>query len=155
MSLDPTEPFAPSNTKRDWFFPSSSCIYSSPSPSKTLKTPRRFSTNSRISKPYLSDSRSQKTSTYQSFSSNSIPRRDSKYAGGIRRRIDFAHRSEKTQRAEGSDVVSANSYVPEMGGSVKKKAIHERFNALLGPVQWKVRWQLPLSAAVSQSTIFV
>ncbi|KAF8393797.1 hypothetical protein HHK36_019995 [Tetracentron sinense] len=130
MSLDPDP--SPS-TSRDWFYPSSSFLSSTP-PSKTPKIPKRFSAIPRISKPYLPDSRSWKPSTHHSFSSsNSIPHSDAKYAG-IRRRIDFARRSENTQRSDASEVVSGqrtdNSAVSS-AVSRDKTASGERFNGLL------------------------
>ncbi|KAA8527239.1 hypothetical protein F0562_034664 [Nyssa sinensis] len=154
MSLDPDSPppLSPS-TSRDWFFPSPSFIHAS----HLSKNPtRRFSTYPRVPKPHASDSRPPKQSTFQSFSpSGPVPPRDPKYAG-LRRRIDFARRSEKSPRQDESAGVSGRK--PDVSGisekhdvsdgvSVDKASAGKKFTGLAG-VRLKVRWQMAFSVAI-------
>ncbi|XP_057514770.1 ion channel CASTOR-like isoform X2 [Actinidia eriantha] len=139
MSLDPESP-SPS-TSRDWFFPSPSFIHQNRTPT------RRFSTNPRPRRTYASEP---KPTSFQSSSSHpgSIPPRDPKYVG-LRRRIDFARRSEKSPPkpndrnggvsggdSEKCDVVS------------REKASTWKIFAGFGSGRLKVRWQMAFSLAI-------
>uniref|UniRef100_A0A5B7BM51 Putative ion channel CASTOR-like isoform X1 n=1 Tax=Davidia involucrata TaxID=16924 RepID=A0A5B7BM51_DAVIN len=148
MSLDSESPpsLSPS-TSRDWFFPSPSFIHSS----HLSKNPtRRLFTYPRAPKPYVSDSRPPKPPTFQTFSpSGSVLPRDPKYAG-IRRRIDFSRRSEKSPGVSGSksDVSGSSEKRDALDGvSGEKASGGKKFTGLAGG-RLKVRWQTAFSVAV-------
>ena len=140
MSLDPESP-SPS-TSRDWFFPSPSFIHQNRTPT------RRFSTNPRPRRTHASEP---KPTSFQSSLSppGSIPPRDPKYVG-LRRRIDFARRREKSPPKPND----RNGGV--LGGDSEKCDVVSREKASTGKIfagfgsgRLKVRWQMAFSLAVS------
>ncbi|PSS34839.1 Ion channel CASTOR like [Actinidia chinensis var. chinensis] len=139
MSLDPESP-SPS-TSRDWFFPSPSFIHQNRTPT------RRFSTNPRPRRTYASEP---KPTSFQSSLSppGSIPPRDPKYVG-LRRRIDFARRREKSPPKPND----RNGGV--LGGDSEKCDVVSREKASTGKIfagfgsgRLKVRWQMAFSLAI-------
>ncbi|XP_059655357.1 ion channel CASTOR-like isoform X4 [Cornus florida] len=142
MSLDADSP-SPS-TSRDWFFPSPSFIHSShPSRNPT----RRFSTYTRPSKPYVSDSKPPRPTSFRSFShSSSVPHRDPQYAG-IRRRIDFARRSEMSPSTDDSGGRRPVAVSEKCEVSEDKTAVGKKCTGLVGG-RLKFRWQMAFSVAI-------
>ena len=129
MSIDSESP-SPSPS-RDWFFPSPSFIHPNPNPN-----PRRCVTNPRISRP-------PKPSSFQSFSHSS-----SKYAG-IRRRVEFARRTESLPASNVARPLSAQKPDVSVDVSGEKKfawACAGRFGG---------RWRMAILAAVSVFVEFV
>ncbi|KAF6173048.1 hypothetical protein GIB67_006424 [Kingdonia uniflora] len=132
MSFD-TEP-SPSSSNRDWFFPSPSFIHHHSPTIRHQKPLKNFSPNPRFLKPHES---------FSSSSSNSIPRREVKYAG-IRRRIDFAHRAEKPHNSSSND---ASKPVVSVAKSGAWKRVIGVFDDGLR-FRLRLRWSLVVSVAV-------
>ncbi|XP_077225143.1 ion channel CASTOR-like isoform X2 [Tasmannia lanceolata] len=153
MSSD-SEP-SPS-TNRDWFFPSSSFLHQTPSSKTLTRNPRKRSTfppPNRIRKPYLSETKSHEITTNQNFSpSPSIPRRDAKYAG-ILRKPDSALRFEKLAKSVDFSEKSAKS----VGFSEKtvtsvdfsEKSVSGKGLKGVSDARSKIRWKFLSSVALS------
>lgn len=148
MSLDSDLPPSPS-AHRDWFFPSSSFPHRpNPLSGSKPRNPRNlplFPSSNRTPKPFIPDTRSQKTVTSRSFSSSSssssILRRDVKYAG-IQRKLGPPSRFERTQKSDATEVVLG-----------KKMDVGKGWKGFLDAGS-KVRWKLAMSVAVSRIKSF-
>ncbi|RVW74722.1 Ion channel CASTOR [Vitis vinifera] len=136
MSIDSESP-SPSPS-RDWFFPSPSFIHPNPNPN-----PRRCVTNPRISRP-------PKPSSFQSFSHSS-----SKYAG-IRRRVEFARRTESLPASNVARPLSAQKPdVPVKKPDVSVDVSGEKKFAWACAGRFGGRWRMAILAAVSVFVEFV
>ncbi|XP_034685053.1 ion channel CASTOR-like isoform X1 [Vitis riparia] len=129
MSIDSESP-SPSPS-RDWFFPSPSFIHPNPNPN-----PRRCVTNPRISRP-------PKPSSFQSFSHSS-----SKYAG-IRRRVEFARRTESLPASNVARPVSEQKPdVPVKKPDVSVDVSGEKKFAWASAGRFGGRWRMAILAAI-------
>ncbi|XP_010650720.1 ion channel CASTOR isoform X2 [Vitis vinifera] len=129
MSIDSESP-SPSPS-RDWFFPSPSFIHPNPNPN-----PRRCVTNPRISRP-------PKPSSFQSFSHSS-----SKYAG-IRRRVEFARRTESLPASNVARPLSAQKPdVPVKKPDVSVDVSGEKKFAWACAGRFGGRWRMAILAAI-------
>ncbi|KAJ9701717.1 hypothetical protein PVL29_006897 [Vitis rotundifolia] len=129
MSIDSESP-SPSPS-RDWFFPSPSPSFIHPNPN-----PRRCVTNPRVSRP-------PKPSSFQSFSHSS-----SKYAG-IRRRVEFARRTESLPASNVARPVSAQKPdVPVKKPDVSVDVSGEKKFARASAGRFGGRWRMAILAAI-------
>ncbi|KAF5465753.1 hypothetical protein F2P56_015731 [Juglans regia] len=153
LETDPPPPSTATGSSRDWFFPSPAYIHS---PVKPQKNPRKFTTSSRISRPYPPDPRPPRISPFREVpSSDPTPEKDLNYAG-IRRRVDLARRREiRSKPNENGAASGRKSEVTGVSGtkpassciSAEKESTSKNFigSSCRG---LKIRWKTAILAAI-------
>lgn len=149
----PPPPSTATGSSRDWFFPSPAYIHS---PVKPQKNPRKFTTSSRISRPYPPDPRPPRISPFREVpASDPTPEKELNYAR-IRRRVDLARRREiRSKPNENGAASGRKSEVTGVSGtkpassciSAEKESTSKNFigSSCRG---LKIRWKTAILAAV-------